>query len=1007
MKEFLLKLVKRKLFLTLVVFILLYKAVFNSFTGDILLPKIIGSVSTGSLTCNVKRFSLFFGFIIEDLSLNSGADYDKKPVFKAKRLAITYNIPLLLLGRLKLSEISLTKPEIYLTQRNKIWNINALFPPGPEEKEEPKTEEEPLGDEINLHLPVSAYLNFFIEDLKFFMEAEPGEGYFKANLENFSLYLKMDTKRFSRLPLSTKIFSIMEVLSLKLNPDKKLELEALDNTTSIKTPISFKWIIEKDVQQTPLLLHSSLDISHDSIPIKMKSGTVAPFNLQLGYNLNYSPEEDSLTLENLLIAFASDKWLHANGAIKNLLKPERELKFTVLESNINLDNVERVTDTIPIIPRMDMTGSLSLMPFKAEGKLTDLKVQSDIHGSGIIVSLGGQTHNIPKLLFDFDALLDVMTEEKSTEKDILPLVKILEIHNLEGQYNGVKLNIHGTIAPEDKVDLKLILDRVVIANFVPDLFGNAKLNIDVTGDKLSYLNLQLKVLVENFRYKMGRAMSGISNLDLFIKTAIDFKKDFQLETLTVDPLTVNLKNENRELGAKIQGKLKLDMRGKTEAKLEKLNIDANLTNIIPTLPVVLRGTIGGIRTSLGKELKLSGTADYLEEKGKKNIAATLNGAFPALELEDLGIGIKAKIDNDKNETITIDTISLSAFENKLKALFKGQFYKPRTASPPFGEYAGELGGNLTLESEKFRYVLKGISFKGDLDIDVNVKDNIIKGELRTLDSSMIVKSGTCPGKDCSTTELNSLKMKIPFLHDLADTSTENLLEGNKSKFVKSYGQDEPPNLSIKSVSINHPSIDNARLEVVKPQGEEPGFNARVDYFENFLSIDDLKIHSLNGFVYGKDIVFNIGSGKPEFIQYTAVLQIRDIDLRELLPANVGKKIDDGKIKADLNISGQNLKDPIDNLELFFSTFQIGKDFGKSAINIVSPENLITDAIINSYRVDKLQVELTKGLVYAQVSFSKSIMNTLLFSVDKDMISQERIPLGSFLKRTENELATYK
>ena len=109
----------------------------------------------------------------------------------------------------------------------------------------------------------------------------------------------------------------------------------------------------------------------------------------------------------------------------------------------------------------------------------------------------------------------------------------------------------------------------------------------------------------------------------------------------------------------------------------------------------------------------------------------------------------------------------------------------------------------------------------------------------------------------------------------------------------------------------------------------------------------------------------------------------------------------------MNIAGQNLTDPIANLELFFSTFYIGEDFGKSAIRIVSPSNVITDTIINSYRVDKIEVELTKGLVYAVIKFKKSIFNSMIFQVENDMISQERIPLASFLKQTEKELSTYK
>ena len=131
--------------------------------------------------------------------------------------------------------------------------------------------------------------------------------------------------------------------------------------------------------------------------------------------------------------------------------------------------------------------------------------------------------------------------------------------------------------------------------------------------------------------------------------------------------------------------------------------------------------------------------------------------MPALELTDLSISSIVEIAKDEKETLTIDNITLSAFQNKFKGLFKSNFYKPRTGNPPLGEYAGELNGNLTLESDIFRYVLKGMSFKGDLDIDINVKDNLIKGELRSNDSSIVYKTSTCPGKGCQVYEVNGLR----------------------------------------------------------------------------------------------------------------------------------------------------------------------------------------------------------------------------------------------------------
>ena len=998
---------KRKLVRFLIILIILYKLVFNSYTGEFLIKKGFASASTGSISLDVKRFSLFFGIIVNDILIASGDDFDKKPVLKLERLAVAYNLPLLFTGRLKLTEISLTKPEIHAWQKNGKWNYETLFPPSEEKKEEEKKEEKESANELSLPIPVSAYLNFFIHDLKIEIEAEKGEKYFYAFLDNFSFYFLLNTKRFSTLPYSTKAISIIDELNIQLNPTDDIQISMKDNIASLQSDLKLSLLLNNNNSGDVPMLSSSLNIGSEHIPIKMKTGNIQPFNFKIGYDLNYTPDTDKVELKDLIISFAGEKFLEGKGEVLDALKENPEVHFEVTESKIDLDRVERITDTVPIIPPMNLSGFFSLKPFTVNGKLDNLKVDSGIQGKNIIVELFGAIHNMPIIDLDVVAYLNLLTKEVSSHNNLLPILTKLEIHNLEGQYNGIVLKIKGEVSPQENVDVNLDLDKVVIEKFVPDVMGRAHLFIKVTGKKLALLNVDLKAGLRGLRYKLGRGLSGINEIELKLKTLVDFDGGFQIETLKVEPLTLTVKNENKEIAASIDSVLDLDMTKGTIAKLDKLKVNANVTHLIPTVPVALRGTIAGLRNSLGNLLTLNGTADYKEDKSKKRIDIGLNASLPALELTDLSISSIVEIAKDEKETLTIDNITLSAFQNKFKGLFKGNFYKPRTGNPPLGEYAGELNGNLTLESDIFRYVLKGMSFKGDLDIDINVKDNLIKGELRSNDSSIVYKTSTCPGKGCQVYEVNGLKMNIPFLHDINDKTTEDLLNGNKTNFVKTYGQDALPNLSIQSITGTHPSLENAKLDFVKPIGDTPGFVARVDYIENYLTIDNMKASSMNGFIYGKDILFNIGNGDPTKIEYSAVLQVRDIDLSELLPKEMQKKIDDGRIKLDLNISGKNLNDPIENLELFFSTFYIGEDFGKSAIRIVSPENWMTDRIINSYRVDKIEVELTKGLVYAVIKFQKSVFNTLVFNVEKDMISQERIPLASFLKRTETELSTYK
>lgn len=76
------------------------------------------------------------------------------------------------------------------------------------------------------------------------------------------------------------------------------------------------------------------------------------------------------------------------------------------------------------------------------------------------------------------------------------------------------------------------------------------------------------------------------------------------------------------------------------------------------------------------------------------------------------------------------------------------------------------------------------------------------------------------------------------------------------------------------------------------------------------------------------------------------------------------------------------------------------------MNIFTPSNLFTDFIYNSYAVDKIEVELSKGLVYAVIQFKRSVLNTII-NLENSQISQQRMPLANFLKRARSEIDTYQ
>jgi hypothetical protein len=479
-----------------------------------------------------------------------------------------------------------------------------------------------------------------------------------------------------------------------------------------------------------------------------------------------------------------------------------------------------------------------------------------------------------------------------------------------------------------------------------------------------------------------------------------------LEDLQIEKFILLLKNDSNETAVSLKSQLNLDMQKGLLVELKNIALNSNMTALIPTLPTALKNTISGIRSGLGNKLDLTGNVFYEKRGFADQIIVKLGAVFPAIELKDLNILLEIVLQNDRVNTIQINKIHLDAFEKKLQANYSGKFYKPFTPNPPFGDLTGELKGNFTLEAESPKYVLKGITFSGDIDFDLLVKGPIVSGKLYS-ENSYLKYSNSCPGKDCQMYELFGIKMNIPFEHNIQDTTTDVLTSGNAENLMQNYGTTYPHNLSIDTIKGSHPSIKDTQLIYVAPKDGYPGLSCHVDYSDNVLRVDNLRVFALNGLIFGRDILFNVGNGDSKQMEFAAVLQIRDIDLKQLLREESQKKIDDGKLKADLSVKGRDLTDPVGNMDLFFSIFQIGKDFGKSAINIVSPTNFLTDRIIGNYTVNLIEVDLSKGLVNAKVQFDESVLNRLFFRIEDNRIKQERIPIASFLNRAKDELSSYQ
>ncbi len=989
---------------------LLYHITFNRFTGSFLLNYIFTNFSTGSFAGKVNQFSLFYGLEIESIVIRSGADFDNKIIFSCERIAILYNLPYTFLGKLKLSEISLRKPFIQVLEKNGKLNVTTLFPAGEPKPKEPTPEKAPQ-EEINVYLPVSAYLNFFIEDLTFRMEKEKGQKYFLTEEKNLDIKLLIATKRFRKIPLNASIVSIFETIQISINPTRDLQVLFQDNHNQINQPIATSLVLNLDSEANPPEFHSKLNLGSEQIQLLVKNRKLPPFGLNVSYDLNYLPIEDTLELSDLAVKFDKTEWLRANGKITKAITEDRDFDLKIFKSRIELLPVASVYKQIPGLPNLDFRGNLELAPITVTGKMNSLITNVDLKVKDFFLKQNTSSHNIPFLTLKTAANIDLLTKEEPTKENPIPLLKTTSLKT-ELSYNTLLADLSAEVDNGKKVHVILNLKSLYLKNFVSTLGGRLSGKVMVDGNTFSDLNADIKASINGLDYSIKGSKSGFNNIDLSLLAGISLGEKFSFQSGNIKNLSLKVKNEQNQeaLGLAVNGKLA--MNPTLDVSIDKLALNSDLNRLIPILPLTLKEQIAPSKKTIGDRPTLDGKIHYKDNPDSMQIDGSLKLALPGININDIKPEFSIKIAKDNTGEITISKFTLTALNGVVTGNASGNLIK-RTSQdkPPLGPYYPSITAFLSLASEKQIELINGFKFDGSVNIDLTLKDYLAKGKLESKNSNFVYYSGTCKESDytaCSLMYINKVNINFPFEHNLKITTTKNLIEGNKSKFISTYGQNLPSNFTIQNIIGTHPYIQNDLFKFLQENGVQPGFTARLDYKENVLNIHALKISTLDGFIFGKDILFNIGNANVDEMEYAATVQIKDIDLKQLLPLKSRKEIADGKIRADINLSGKNMKDPIANLNLFFSVFKIGEDFGKSAIRIVSPPNLLTDGIIGSYsQINKIEVELSKGLVYADILFQRSILSTVFIGIDNNQISQERMPLANFLNRAQSEVSKYE
>ncbi|MCX8123015.1 MAG: AsmA family protein [Spirochaetes bacterium] len=349
-------------------------------------------------SCDVTHFSLFNGFEIKNFKLLNINDL--KPVIYFDELKLRYSFFPLFIGKIKIYEIGIYKPHIYIEEHNGIWNVQKLLKPHAKEdkiEEDKDKKEKEKKDEITLPVPFEILFGFVVENLSLHIKSST----YNLNLDNFSAGISFHIPPTRHIPLNLMAVMIFDKLHIKVNPDQTLQLSFVSRDIAAGPPVLFTFNLLYNPEETQVA--SNFKCGTHNTPIRFTRKHVAPLNAQVKYDIVYNPTDDILHCNILKVVFAQSTWISFAGTIKKI-NTQPTIQFAMLDSNIRLNEVYRYT-SILLGKKPYFNGSLSIFPLMITGDSHELKVKGAIRGSKLAFSTGDFAITIPTVEIPYSVIM--------------------------------------------------------------------------------------------------------------------------------------------------------------------------------------------------------------------------------------------------------------------------------------------------------------------------------------------------------------------------------------------------------------------------------------------------------------------------------------------------------------------------------------------------------------------------------------------------------------------------
>ena len=386
----------------IIIALLAAKLYLSPATVQSLITTTFNDISTGTISLDVKEFSPYGGFVMENILIRSGKDFNNKKLVEIKKLAFKYSLFPILIGNVRFPEIGIYKPRIYLIEKNGKWNAATLMKPGKKTEEKEKKEEKKKDDkgkpskEISLPVSVEFLLKFVLDDLRINVDGSK----FKSSIEGLTFNLDIDVPPFKKIPLSVNAVNILKTMKISLNPQEKMRVTYKAKEMGIKPPLTLTWKLEFDKTGETPKFNSLFKFGLYSTPIRFKRAYLTPLKFMVSYDMFYNPSLDRLTLNHFGVKFRDRQWIKIAGKVSKVTKSQI-IDIKMIKSIIPLKDLRPYYRTFTKDRKNYFNGDISLYPLTIKGTPSDIKVDGAINIRGLYFKNPKMEARVPRFRFGY------------------------------------------------------------------------------------------------------------------------------------------------------------------------------------------------------------------------------------------------------------------------------------------------------------------------------------------------------------------------------------------------------------------------------------------------------------------------------------------------------------------------------------------------------------------------------------------------------------------------------